>query len=162
MLKIENLKFNPMDFNQLYAWCREYQKKHGYPPMVTFLCFSNDLYRYTCFWLRYSIISITHLNDVQRGVEEVRKTVLEGNCKTMPMGVYDYVSDLTTEVVGWLGNDEFSQHLTDLLLRHNPAFDYKLKRDYRITHCKSGIKLYEYSNTTIVRSEDGRLKEVEK
>ena len=164
MLKIENIKFNPMDFNQLYAWCSKYQREHGYPPMVTFLHFKNDLDSspYFCLWDR--IISITYLNDATRGVEEVRKMLLDcaGNYKVMPMHVYDYASDLTTEIVGWLGSDEFIQHLTDLLLRHNPAFDYKLKRDQRITHCKSGIKLYEYSGTTIIRSEDGRLREVAK
>lgn len=164
MLKIENIKFNPMDFNQLYAWCREYQKEHGYPPMVNFLYFNNNLYdldNSPCFWLSSRIISITHLSDVSRGVEELRKDVLEGNCRTMPMHVYDYVCGPTIEVVGWVGNDDFLHHLTDMLLRNNPDFDYKVRRDNQfITHCKSGLKLSERNCTTIVRGEDGRLKEV--
>lgn len=163
MLKIENIKFNPMDFNQLYAWCIKYQKEHSYPPMVTFLHFRNDLYRSPCFWLRDHIISITHLNDVPRGVEEVRKLVLEGDCKTMPMHVSDYLSDLTIEVIGWIGSDEFVQQMTELLFRNNPNFDYKLKHNIPfITQCKSGLKLSERNCTTIVRGEDGRLTEVDK
>ena len=73
MLKIENIKFNQIDFNQLYVWCSKYQKEHGYPPMVTFLHFSNDLDFHPCFWLRDCIIDVTPLNDVRRGVEEVRR-----------------------------------------------------------------------------------------
>ena len=162
MLKIENIKFNQMDFNQLYVWCRKYQKEHACPPMITFLHFSNDLWRSPCFWLRDRIISITHLNDVPRGVEEVREMVLEGNCKIMPMHVSDYLCNLTTEVVGWLGYDEFLQQMTELIFRNNPDFDYKLKHDIPfITQCKSGLKLSERNYTTIVRSEDGQLREVE-
>ena len=89
--------------------------------------------------------------------------VLEINCKTMPMEVCDYLNDLTTEVVGWLGSAEFSRQLTELLFRNNPDFDYKLKRDDQfITHCKSGLKLYWSNRSTIARSEDGRLAEVER
>lgn len=161
MLKIENIKFNPMDFNQLYAWCIKYKKEHGYPPMVTFLHFSNDLFSSPYFWIQDRIIDVTYLNDVQRGVEEVRKMVLEGNCKTMPMHISDYLSNLTIEVVGWLGYDEFRHQLTELLFWYNPDFDYKLKKAIPfITQCKSGIELSERNCTTIVRSEDGRLKEV--
>ena len=163
MLKIENIKFNPMDFNQLYAWCVKYQREHSCPPMVTFLYFSNDLYRSPCFWLWDRIIDVTYLNDASRGVEEARKAVLEGNCKIMPMDVDDYLCDLTTEVVGWLGSDEFSRQLTELLFLNNPDFDYKLKKDIPfITCCKSGLKLSDRSYTTIVRSEDGRLREVDR
>lgn len=163
MLKIENIKFNQMDFNQLYAWCIKYQKEHSYPPMVTFLHFSNDLYSSPYFCLRDRIISITHLNDVTRGVEEVRKMVIDGagNCKIMPMHVSDYLSDMTTEIVGWLGSDEFVRQMTELLFRNNPDFDYKLKKDIPfVTCCKSGLKLSERNCTTIVRGEDGRLTEV--
>lgn len=163
MLKIENIKFNQMDFNQLYDWCRKYRKEHGYSPMVTFLLFSNDLYRSPYFCLHERIINVTDLNDVSRGVEEVRKAVLEGNCKSMPMHVSDYLCDLTIEVVGWLGYDEFLQQMTELLFRNNPDFDYKLKHDIPfVTYCKSGIKLSEHNYTTIVRNEDGSLKEVER
>lgn len=147
MIKFGHVKFNPMDYSELWKFCQDFRKSPDYygSPWIVFLFFHDDLCNGVSFSVHDDIVSFSLSNDIEEGIKQLKSFVWHTQKRgaeedLSEINPWKFADEYIVEAVGWLHKLEFDKQLAETILSENHWFDHRIpQKPYsEEIKCRSG------------------------